>query len=107
MDALTLKTLRRARRALAAGGLALTALSAASPALAGGWAPVGGPVVRPEVALQLVPPPAGPSALLYVRVLDSGGSYLSRSADAGATWRDLEPGLGLPLSALGIDPAHP
>ncbi len=107
MDAVTLSG---SRRLLAAGGIslaALIALAGASPAAAGGWTPVGGPVVRPEVALHLVPPAPGEDAQLYARVLDAGGGYLWRSPDAGATWRDLEPGLGLPVQMLGLDPAHP
>jgi photosystem II stability/assembly factor-like uncharacterized protein len=77
---------------------------AASPAAAG-WLPVGGPV-RPVVQLQLDP---GRPGLLYARVTaPSGfGTYLWRSTDAGATWRDVQAGLERPFSALAIDPENP
>lgn len=77
---------------------------AASPAAAG-WLPVGGPV-RPVVQLQL---DSGRPGLLYARVAaPSGfGTYLWRSNDAGATWRDVQAGLGRSFSALAIDPENP
>jgi photosystem II stability/assembly factor-like uncharacterized protein len=77
---------------------------AASPAAAG-WLPVGGPV-RPVVQLQLDP---GRPGLLYARTAaPSGfGTYLWRSDDAGATWRDVQAGLERPFSALAIDPENP
>lgn len=86
---------------------AALALAATAP-LAAGWAPVGGPV-QPIVTLQLDP---GRPELLYARTAASEdvafqGFYLWRSEDAGATWRSVEPGLEVPVSALAIDPQNP
>lgn len=92
------------RRILFATALALIV---AAPLFAG-WSPVGGPV-QPIVTLQLDP---GRPELLYARTAASEdvvyrGFYLWRSEDAGATWRDVEPGLAVPINALGIDPENP
>jgi photosystem II stability/assembly factor-like uncharacterized protein len=92
------------QRALLAAALAL----AATAPLSAGWSPVGGPE-QPIVTLQL--DPSRPE-LLYARTPASEeaafhGSYLWRSEDAGATWRNAQAGLELPVSALAIDPENP
>src|SRR6185503_11830514 len=92
------------RRNLLAAALAL----AAAP-LSAGWAPVGGPE-PPFVTLQLDP---GDPELLYARTPASEeiaafrGTYLWRSEDSGATWRNVQAGLERPVSALAIDPEDP
>jgi photosystem II stability/assembly factor-like uncharacterized protein len=82
--------------------LAGLALAGALP-LAAAWSPLGGPVA-PTINLQL-----GSGRLLYARASneDPLDSFLWRSEDAGATWHDIQPGLGRPVSALAIDPADP
>jgi photosystem II stability/assembly factor-like uncharacterized protein len=98
-----MSTMRPLHRNLLAAALAL----AATAPLSAGWSPVGGPV-PPVVTLQL--DPSRPE-ILYARSVSEGvpfrGFYLWRSEDAGATWRDVEPGLEVPLNALGIDPENP
>jgi len=92
------------RRILFAAALAL----AAAP-LSAGWSPVGGPV-KPIVTPQLAP---GRPELLYAltpvaeAANAEGSSYLWRSEDAGATWRDIQAGLERPVQALAIDPEDP
>ena len=86
--------------------LPVVALLAVAPPLSAGWSPLGGPV-PPEVELAVHP--AQPR-LLYARAVVSGlpePAYLWRSRDGGATWKDLQPGLLRPSSALGLDPADP
>jgi photosystem II stability/assembly factor-like uncharacterized protein len=96
--------MRSLHRILPAAALAL----AATAPLSAGWAPVGGPV-SPVVTLQL--DPSRPE-LLYAQTLAAEdvavlGHYLWRSEDAGATWRDIQPGLERPVMALAIDPEDP
>lgn len=69
------------------------------------WLQVGGPV-QPVIELRLDP---SQPQLLYAQILAVGGdaSYLWRSEDAGATWRDVQVGLQRPFSALAIDPEDP
>ncbi len=84
---------------LLAGLALLTTLPAAA-----GWSFLGSPI-RPVSFLQL--DPSRPE-LLYARVVSfSNETYLWRSTDAGATWRDVEPGIERPVSALAIDPTNP
>jgi photosystem II stability/assembly factor-like uncharacterized protein len=69
------------------------------------WLPVGGPV---QAIVELRLDPSRPD-LLYARsaASDAFSSYLWRSADAGATWRDVQAGLEQPFNALAIDPEDP
>src|SRR5258707_238208 len=85
--------------------LAFPLLALAAAPAAAGWLPVGGPV-RPEIQLQL---DSSRPSLLYARAAaPSGlGTYLWRSTDAGATWRDVQAGLDRPIDALAIDPENP
>jgi photosystem II stability/assembly factor-like uncharacterized protein len=90
---------RRKALLIAAGLLAV-------PPVHASWVPLGSP--EPPL-LELRLEPARPE-LLYARVAadqDGATGYLWRSADAGATWRDVESGLDRPFAALAIDPANP
>ena len=85
-------------------GLAVVSAFPPRPAAAAGWSFLGSPI-RPVSFLQL--DPARPE-LLYARVVSFlNETYLWRSTDAGATWRDVEPGVERPISALAIDPTNP
>jgi photosystem II stability/assembly factor-like uncharacterized protein len=97
---------RKIMRRLLPTFLATVLLLAGISPLSAGWLPVGGPV-RPVITLQL--DPSQPD-LLYARVTaseDARGGYLWRSEDAGATWRDVQPGLEHTIDALAIDPENP
>jgi photosystem II stability/assembly factor-like uncharacterized protein len=95
--------LRRFLR-VAALAASIAAIASVAPASAA-WLPVGGPVA-PVLELRLDP---GRPELLYARTAASDGTstYLWRSEDAGATWRDVQAGLEQPISALAIDPEDP
>lgn len=83
----------------------LLLLTATAPVFAA-WSPLGGPI-RPVITLQLDP---SRPALLYSSVHGSEGppeTYLWRSVDAGATWRNVQAGLEHPVSSLAIDPESP
>ncbi len=84
--------------------LAGLALASALPAAAG-WAPVGGtPLTYVSPRLTAARPER-----LYAEVYDFGinATYLWRSEDAGATWRDVQTGLERPVQALATDPTNP
>jgi photosystem II stability/assembly factor-like uncharacterized protein len=66
---------------------------------------VGSPI-RPAIKLTL--DPDRPESLYsLVSFASPFETYLWRSEDAGATWRDVQSGLERPISALAIDPANP
>jgi photosystem II stability/assembly factor-like uncharacterized protein len=78
-------------------------LAAAAPATAA-WAPFSGPMT-PFVELHL---DLGRPELLYARVLASSSmGYLWRSEDGGATWTDIQQGLGNSSLRVAIDPSDP
>src|ERR1700681_1601465 len=78
-------------------------LAIAAPAAAG-WAPFSGPVT-PLIELHLDP---GRPELLYARVVASSSmGFLWRSEDRGATWTDIQHGLGNSSLKLAIDPTDP
>jgi photosystem II stability/assembly factor-like uncharacterized protein len=97
--------MRSLHRTLFAAALAL---AAAAP-LSAGWSPLGGPV-KPIVTPQLSP--SDPELLYALTPVAEdanaqGSSYLWRSEDAGATWRDIQAGLERPVQAFAIDPQDP
>src|ERR1700686_4190041 len=89
------------RRWLAAVALLVAATAPAKAA----WAPFSGPV-SPLIELHLDP---GQPDLLYARVFDAGSSdtFLWRSKDGGATWSDIQKGLGRATRGIAIDPSDP
>ncbi|HEX4964513.1 MAG TPA: hypothetical protein VF173_27100 [Thermoanaerobaculia bacterium] len=94
-------TLPHLRWWLVAAAVSLAAVAPAS----GGWLPLGGPA-EPPIEIRFDP---GRPELLYARVVvaDDGSAFLWRSEDGGATWRNVQKGLGRPSVALAIDPANP
>ncbi|HEV7786423.1 MAG TPA: hypothetical protein VGQ28_13845 [Thermoanaerobaculia bacterium] len=94
------------RRWLVAGTLLLAAVAPA----AAGWSPLGGPT-QPTIELRFDP---GRPELLYARVFVgeeeenfAEEAVLWGSEDGGATWRNLQKGLGRTSVALAIDPSNP
>jgi photosystem II stability/assembly factor-like uncharacterized protein len=89
------------RCSLLLAGLLLAGLAPASA----GWLPLGSPV-QPIIELRLDPSLPG---LLYAGTSAGPGAffYLWRSADAGATWSNVQAGPAQILQALAIDPEDP